>query len=260
MEVERIMKTMATIAAAVAVLLVASMAGQAADITAKDIIERSDDLMRGINSYSEMTMKVTTPRYRRTVKMKVWTAGRDKAFILVLSPAKDAGVTFLKLKREMWNYRPDIERTIKIPPSMMLQSWMGSDFTNDDLSRADSFIVDYTHKIVAEEQYDGVLCWKIELLPKPDAPVIWGKVVSWVSQVDFIGRRTEFYDEDMQVSKLLTADKVITASGRKVASHVMMVNKKKVGQQTELFYNQIKFNIKIPAETFTRRNLTRGVK
>lgn len=254
------MKRTAILAAAIVLLLAALPIGQAADLTAKDIIEKSDDLMRGLSSYSEMTMKVTTPRYERTVKMKAWTQGRDEAFILVLSPAKDAGVTFLKLKREMWNYRPDIENTIKIPPSMMLQSWMGSDFTNDDLSRADSFIVDYKHRIVAVEQYDGVPCWKIEMTPKPEAPVIWGKVVSWVSQGDFIGRRTEFYDEDMQLSKVLAADKVITASGRKVASHVLMINKKKPGNQTELTYDKIAFDIKIPAGTFTRRNLTRGVK
>jgi len=214
------MKRTTILAAALALLLAATLTGQAAEMTAKDIIEKSDDLMRGLSSYSEMTMKVTTPRYERTVKMKAWTQGRDEAFILVLSPAKDAGVTFLKLKREMWNYRPDIENTIKIPPSMMLQSWMGSDFTNDDLSRADSFIVDYTHRIVAEEPYDGVPCWKIELRPKPDAPVIWGKVVSWVSQGDYIGRRTEFYAEDMQLSKVVTADRGSTAAGRRVASHV----------------------------------------
>ena len=231
-----------------------------AAMTAKDIVERSDDLMRGKTSYSEMTMTITTPRYERTVKMKSWTEGREKAFILVTSPARDAGVTFLKLGREMWNYRPDIEQTIKIPPSMMLQSWMGSDFTNDELSRADSMIVDYTHEIVGEEQIDGVDCWKIELVPKPNAPVVWGKIVTYVSKDDFIGRRIEYYDEDMNVAKTLTADRVKVASGRKVATHVVMTNHKKPGHKTEMTFDQIKFDVKIPSVTFTKRNLTRGAR
>jgi len=227
--------------------------------TADQIVERSDDLMRGATSYSEMTMTITTPRYARSLKMKAWTEGRDKAFILVLAPERDAGTTFLKLGREMWNYLPSVERTIKIPPSMMLQSWMGSDFTNDDLARADSFIVDYDHRLLGAEPINGSPCWKVELMPKPNAPVVWGKVVIWVAQDGYVGRRVEYYDEDMQVAKLLTADRIVTASGRKIASHMVMVNKKKPGQQTEVTYDAIKFDVPISADTFTQRNLTRGV-
>jgi outer membrane lipoprotein-sorting protein len=247
---------------AVAITLAAVGAGIAssAEWTADQIIERSDDLMRGKTSYSEMTMVVTTPRYTRSVQMKIWTEGRDKAFIFVTAPARDAGSTFLKLGREMWNYRPDIERTIKIPPSMMLQSWMGSDFTNDDLARADSMIVDYDHRLTGEVRLDGVPCWKIELTPKPNAPVVWGKIVAHVSQDDFIGRRIEYYDEDLAISKTLTADRIITASGRKIASHVVMTNDKKPGQRTEINFQNVQFDQKIPADTFTQRNLTRGVR
>ena len=241
-------------------LLALTLSVASAEITARDIIDRSDDLMRGKNSYTEMTMKITTPRYTRTVEMKCWTEGRDKAFILVTAPARDAGVTFLKLGREMWNYLPSVERTIKIPPSMMLQSWMGSDFTNDDLARADSLVIDYEHKIVGEEQIDGADCWVIELLPKPNAPVVWGKVVVVVMKDGYVGRRVEYYDEDMKIAKVMTSDKLITASGRKVASHVVMVNKKKEGQRTEMTYHRIKFDVNIPADTFTNRNLTRGVR
>ena len=232
----------------------------AGEPTAKEIIERSDDLMRGKTSYTEMSMTVTTPRYTRSFKMKAWTSGRERAFIVVLSPAREAGVTYLKIGREMWNYLPSVERTVKIPPSMMLQSWMGSDFTNDDLARADSLITDYQHRLVGEEAIDGAACWKIELTPLPNAPVVWGKIIGIIQKDGYIGRRMEYYDEDMKLTKTLTTDRLITASGRKIASHMIMTNQSKPGQKTEISYDQIRFEVPVPESTFTEANLTRGVR
>lgn len=231
----------------------------AAELTATQIIEKADDLTRGLSSYSEMTMKVVTPRYEREVRMKAWTEGREKAFIVILAPEKERGVTFLKQGRMMWNYLPDVERTIKIPPSMMSQGWMGSDLSNNDLSRADSLIVDFDHRLAGEETMLGDACWKIELITKPEAPVEWSKVVVWVAKDTYIMRRAEYYDEDEEIARVILVDRIIEASGRKVGSRMVVENKVKEGHSTTLVYSKIEFDVSIAPGTFEKRNLTSGV-
>jgi len=246
------------ILAAVMALTVAATSTSAQDLSAAQIVKKADDLARGETSYAEMTMKVETKRWKRTTKMKAWTKGNEKSFIVISQPAKDKGTTFLKLGREMWNYLPKVERKVKIPPSMMLQSWMGSDFTNDDVSRADSMIVDYTHKIVGEEMIDGKPCWKIECIPHEDAPVFWGKVVTVVQKDGFIYRRTEYYDEDMRVVKVLSLDNIVKTGGRRLPTRYTMINNRKPANKTELIFDKIEFDMKIPDATFTMKNLSRG--
>jgi outer membrane lipoprotein-sorting protein len=231
-----------------------------AEMTAKDIIAKSDDLMRGESSYSELTMKVTSPFYKREMKLKAWTRGRDESFIVVTSPAKDRGVAFLKLDRTMWNYLPTVERTLKMPPSVMAQSWMGSDFSNNDLSRADTMIVDFEHKLVGEETFDGAACWKIELITKPDAPVVWSKIVGWIDKQNYVMRKAEYYDDDGAVAREMTVRDIKTVGTRQVGTHWLMINKKKKGQQTEMFFENMQFDLKIPDSTFSKRNLTSGVR
>ncbi|MDP8222968.1 MAG: outer membrane lipoprotein-sorting protein [Candidatus Lernaella stagnicola] len=254
------MKTKCLIAATILVLIAASL-GLTEEMAARQIIEKADDLMRGATSYSELTMKVHSKHFDRAVGMKVWTQDRDKAFILVMSPAKDRGVAFLKQDREMWNYLPNVERTIKIPPSMMSQSWMGSDFTNNDLSRADTMIVDYDHHLAGTETIDGAECWKLELITKPDAPVVWSKIVTWVQKDNMVMRKTEYYDEDGRVARTMETSKIVkTKDGKLVASYWKMINHKKPGNYTEMIYDEVEFDVAIPAGTFTKRNLTRGVR
>ena len=139
---------------------------------AKEIVQKANDLVMGTTSKGLMTMTIVRPSWSRTVSMKSWSQGNDYYLILITEPARDKGQVFLKRNTDMWNWMPTISRMIKIPPSMMSQSWMGSDFTNDDVSRADSMIVDYTHKIIGEETIDGKPCWKIECIPHEDAPEI----------------------------------------------------------------------------------------
>ncbi len=243
---------------AACIMLTFSVAASAQEPSADEIIKKADDLARGASSYAEMTMKVATKRWKRTTKMQAWTQGTEKSFIVVLQPAKDKGTTFLKLGREMWNYLPKVERKVKIPPSMMLQSWMGSDFTNDDISRADSMITDYTHKIVGEETIDGKPCWKIECIPHENAPVFWGKVVIIVQKDGTIYRRMEYYDEDMQLAKAMSLDQIKETSGRRVPTRYTMTNNKKPDNKTVLIFDKLEFDIKIPDSTFTMQNLSRG--
>ncbi len=221
------------------------------------IIEKADDALRGKSSFSELTMSVKTKRWERQYTMKSWTEGREKSFILIMSPKKDTGTTFLKLKSEMWQYIPRVERKVKIPPSMMLQSWMGSDFTNDDLARDDSIITDYTHKLLGEEMIDGKPAWKIESIPREDAPVFWGKLISFIQKDKNVFRKQEFYDEDMVLSKVMMLDRLKDISGRTVPMRMTMTNTKKPGNKTVMVFDKMQFDIKIPKGTFTQRNLSR---
>ena len=139
---------------------------------AKEIVKKADELMRSKSSYSELTMKIIKPDWSREMGMKVWALEPDYALIYITSPARDKGTVTLKRKNEVWNWLPSAQKVIKIPPSMMLQSWMGSDFTNDDLVRQSSIVEDYNHKLVGEENINGYNCYKIEMIPKPEAGVV----------------------------------------------------------------------------------------
>ncbi len=173
------------------VVMVCSFRAYASELNATDIVRHSDDLMRGDSRSGTYSMKIITSRWERELTLLVRSQGRDKMFIRILSPAKEVGIGTLRIKNEMWNYLPTVEKTIKIPPSMMLRPWMGSDFANDDLVKESSIVNDYTHKIIGHEDINGDAVLKIELTPKPDAPVIWGKLYQWIRTKDFVPIKEE---------------------------------------------------------------------
>jgi len=222
---------------------------------AKSIVSKSDSLMRGAKSYGRMKMIIERPKWTRTIVMDVWTKGTANAFIRTLSPAKEKGVTFLKIGREAWNYLPSVERTIKIPPSMMLQSWMGSDFTNDDLVKADSLIVDYTHKIIGEFEGGGQKQWKLELIPKENAAVVWGKVVMNIRKDNYVMTKTEYYNEDMVMVKFIETGSIQKIEGKDIPMKLSMTNLRKTGHKTSMIYEKLTFKPNISADTFTQGNL-----
>ncbi|MCF8412410.1 MAG: outer membrane lipoprotein-sorting protein, partial [Melioribacteraceae bacterium] len=163
--------------------------------TANEIIARAENILKGESAHGTIEMEIVTPDYERTLKMESWWVGNEKALIVIEKPRREAGNKTLKIGNEMWNYLRNTETTIKIPPSMMLQSWNGSDFTNDDLVRESNLEDDYEQSIIADEEVDGEMCWKILLVPKPDAPVVWGKLHYWVRKSDYIPAVVEYYDE-----------------------------------------------------------------
>ena len=145
---------------------------------AKQIIQRAEDAIKGkTSSYSVMEMTVRTPDYTRTMTMESWTSGTSKALVKILSPVREAGNRTLKLGNDIWMYLRNTETTIRIPPSMMLQSWNGSDYTYDDMVREETLTKDYDIKLVGSEKIAGVDCWKLQLIPKPNAPVVWGQLL-----------------------------------------------------------------------------------
>jgi len=159
---------------------------------ADEIIKKTDNNMRGKNVYMKMSMTIKSLRHERTIKMQTWAEGKKKSFVKITYPPRDKGITFLSLGNEMWQYIPRIERTIKIPPSMMLQNWMGSDISNDDMVKQSSIVDDYNAKIIKHENS----LVTIELIPHEDAAVVWGKIVSIIDTSHYTNVKDTFYDED----------------------------------------------------------------
>lgn len=225
--------------------------------SAKKIVKKADELMKGKSSYAEVTMKIVKPNWSRTMGMKIWAIEPDYALIYITEPARDKGTVTLKRKKEVWNWIPTVRRVIKIPPSMMLQSWMGSDFTNDDLVKESSVVNDYIHKIIGEEKFGGYYCYKIESIPKPEAGVVWGKLVSWIAKEKFFQLKTEFYDEDGKLVKTYTGSIIKKMGGRTIPTHWEMIPVNKPGEKTVFNYKKIKFNINVKPSFFSERNMKR---
>jgi outer membrane lipoprotein-sorting protein len=225
--------------------------------SAAEIIERMEDVMRGESSRAEMTMTIERPRYTREVSMKAWALGEDYSLILITAPARDQGTTFLKRNNEIWNYVPNIDRTIKMPPSMMSQSWMGSDFTNDDLVRESSTIEDYDHSIIREEEYNGRDAWVLELIPKPDTPIVWGKVLIWVDKEHYIMLKEENYDQRNNLANKIEFQNIGEMGGRIFPSKMVLTPADKPEQRTILEYESLEFNVDLEPSFFTQQNMRR---
>src|SRR3989304_7662285 len=156
-------------------------------IDGKEIIRRMDLLMRGNTSSGVYEMTIRDPGWERTLRLRVWEKRKEKkTFIRILSPSKEEGIGTLKIGFEMWNYLPKVEKTIKVPPSMMMQAWMGRDFPNDDLVKESSIGGGYLHRLTGEVTMDGFDAYRIEAVPKPDAPGVWAKILYWVRKGDYV--------------------------------------------------------------------------
>ncbi|MEY3369238.1 MAG: hypothetical protein RI973_2393 [Bacteroidota bacterium] len=221
------------------------------------IVKKADDRARGNTSIAEMTITTVRPKWSRDMKIKTWSKGQDLALVLVQSPAKDKGVTFLKRKKEVWNWIPSIERNIKLPPSMMSQSWMGTDFTNDDLVKESSAVSDYTHRLLGTELQGGRECHKIELIPKPEAAVVWGKLLLWIDKKDHVEMRVEFYDEDGAISQTMVGSDLKMLGGRLLSARMEMTPAGKRGHRTVIAYNSLVFDQPLADSFFTTENMTR---
>jgi outer membrane lipoprotein-sorting protein len=191
------------------------------------------------------------------MEMKTWALEPDYAIVLITAPAKEKGTVTLKRETEIWQWLPSINRVIKIPPSMMMQSWMGSDFTNDDLVRESSVVNDYTHKILGEDTLSGYDCYKIELSPKPQATVVWGKIIVWITKKNYLQLRTDYYDEDGTRMRKMIGGDVKELGGRIIPTHWEMIPLDEEGHKTIMDYLEIKFNIDTDPSFFSQQNMKR---
>jgi hypothetical protein len=225
------------------------------ELTAREIIKKADEKGRGITNQGTMTLTIVRPDWTRSITMKSWSKGTEYSLIYITAPAKEKGQVFLKRQKDMWNWVPSIERMIKIPPSMMMQSWMGSDFTNDDLVKESSIVVDYTQKLAGRENVRGMDCYKIELIPLPDAAVTWGKVITWITVKGFNQWKAEYYDEDMELVNQMNAFDIKTMGDREIATRLEIEPLNKKGNKTILEINSSVFNKPIPDSFFSQQNM-----
>ncbi len=242
---------------ALAVALLLAMGEIAFAQSAVEIVRRADLNMRGESSESEIVMTILRPNWTRSITMKGWSLGTHYSMVYITAPARDAGTSFLKRRNEIWNWVPNIGRTVKLPPSMMMQSWMGSDFTNDDLVRESSIVDDYTHTLLGEETIEGLRCHKIEMKPKPDAPVVWDRILVWISTDDYLQLRSEFYDEFGELVNIMVGSDVKVFDGRKIPSRMEMIPVEKKGHKTVMEYKKLTFKTNLKEDFFSVANMRR---
>lgn len=220
-------------------------------------VEESEKHIQGKSFVATGTMTVVRGKEDRKMKMKLWWKDRKFALIRILEPKKDEGTGNLRIKSDLWQYLPKVNRIIRVPSSMMLQSWMGSDFSNDDLVKGGSLLTDYTHKELGKEKILGQDTVKIECTPKPDAPVVWGKVILWVRASDNAFIKQEFYTEKGDLIKVLSGDNIQKFGSHTIPIKLSMKNMKKDNSETIIEYEKdtIEFDKDIPESFFTQENL-----
>ena len=218
------------------------------------IVEKAFDYWRGMSSVSKFSMQISRPDFKREMVMKGWTKDRDKALFFVEAPPKDYGNGSLKKGREMWSYNPKINRVVKIPPSMMGQSWMGSDFSNDDLAKSDTILDDYSHSLIKEEKIDGIMVYTIESVAKDDAPVVWGKQVLVIRE-DMIMLKETFFDEEMIPVKEMVAEQIEMIGGRLFPRVWTMHRLDEEDRFTRLEYLELSFDDEIDDRMFSINSL-----
>jgi len=244
-------------AAAVLIAFALAIAGSAAaqEPSARELVDRVDTLLWGRTLQGEFEMTIATPRWQRTLALRAWMERPKRSFIRILAPAKEKGIGSLRIGAEMWNYLPNVERTVKIPPSMMLQPWMGSDFTNDDLVKQSSAVDDYTQRILRTETTEGGAAYVVEALPGQDAAVVWGKILYWVRKTDFIPLKQEYYSERGELVRVMTFSRLRLMGGRTIPTKWEMRPSDKPGNVTTIVVKSALYDRPIDPEIFTQRNL-----
>jgi outer membrane lipoprotein-sorting protein len=225
--------------------------------SATEIIQKMDDKMQGKSNISEMTMAIVRPKYTRTIAFKNWSLDRDYFMTYITVPAKDKGQVFMKYKSEMWNFTPAINRMIKLPPSMMSQGWMGSDYSNDDLVKQSSVVTDYDHKIVSEEEINGRLCYKIEMIPHLESNIVWGKVFTWVDKELLVSLKSEYFDEENYLVRTELGKEIKKFDDRELPSVIEIIPAEEPENKTIITIKSMDFNVKIEESFFSQQNMKR---
>ena len=229
---------------------------EAQQLSAIEIVRKADEKFNGEkSSMMVMSMTIVRPTWQRTVEFKNWSLGRDYALTLITEPSKDAGQSFLKRATEMWSWNPSISRLIKLPPSMMSQGWMGSDYTNDDILKESSVVNDYTHEITGEEIINGHECYRIRMNSKEDAAVVWGHQIRWIDKKEFLVLRTELFDEDGILVRRENGSEIKVMDGRTLQTKIELLPADEPGNKTIIIIREIKFNIPLEESFFSQQNM-----
>jgi outer membrane lipoprotein-sorting protein len=219
---------------------------------ASEILKRGQSTIRGESTQVVMEMSVVRPDYSRNLKIRAWTYGQSNALVEILDPAKEEGVVSLRTDNQMWNYLPKTDQVVRVPSSLMLQSWMGSDFTIDDLMKASSLVRDYTHKIVREEKIGGERTVLIECKPKPDAPVVWGKIQHWARKSDNLPVQEKYFDEKNQLVRTLRFGKFRKMDDRVIPTVIEVRRAEAPKEYTRVVYRKVVYDRRIGSSLFNR--------
>lgn len=223
--------------------------------SAIEIIDRVEQLMRGESSSASVTMDIVTQHWSRSLDLDVVSLGTEYALVRVRAPQREAGLATLKVDQEVWNYLPRVDRTIKVPPSLMVGAWMGSHFTNDDLVKESRIIEDYDIEVAYEGDREGVEVWELDLTPKPDAPVIWGGITYQVRKDDLMPTWVRYYDEGEELTRIMTFSDFRTMDGRLVPAMMTVRPTDKPEESTTVRYKELEFDIGVDVDYFSLRNL-----
>ena len=252
------MATVMRLTAAAVVTLLAAAAPAAAQVDALEIIDRVDRLLRGDSSRGVATMEVVTEHWERRMTMEIWSLGTDYSLVRLRAPQKEAGTATLKAEDDIWNYLPKVDRTIKVPASMMGGAWMGSHFTNDDLVKDSRLVEDYDVELAFDgDDADGVAVWDFRLTPKPQAAVVWGSIEYRVRQSDDMPLWTKFYDEDGELARTMEHGGFAEFGGRTVPGVMDMYPADKPDERTSIRYEELEFDVDLEPAFFSLRSLQR---
>lgn len=223
-----------------------------------EIIDQVDRLMRGDSSRGVATMEVVTEHWEREMTMEVWSLGTDYSLVRLRAPRRDAGTATLMAGDDIWNYLPKVDRTIKIPASMMGGAWMGSHFTNDDLVKESRLVDDYDVELAFEGDRDGAAVWDLRLTPKPEAAVVWGHMEFRVRQADSMPLWARYYDEDGELARTMEYSAFTEMGGRLVPGVMDMRPADKPDERTTFRYDELEFDVDLAPSFFSLRTLQRG--
>lgn len=222
--------------------------------TAKELVRAAMDHWRGLSSYSEMTMTIHRTDWERSMSMRAWSEGDKLSLVRVTKPKKDAGNGTLLKDNDMWSFSPRINRIIKIPSSMMNQGWMGSDFSNRDISKSTDILDQYEHSLIEQTQLDGHTVYAIEAVPHEDAAVVWGKKILMIRD-DFVLLEEQYWDQDGEMVKVMRSREIVEMGGRTVASVIRMSKLETPQEWTEMTVSAIEFDLELPKSIFTLSSL-----
>ena len=237
-------------------LPLASPADQAPLPTVEELIAKIDELYRSQTSHSRLEMHIATPHWQRRLSLEMWTRGMDETLIRIDAPKKDAGTATLRRQRAMWNYFPRIDKVMKVPPSMMMSAWMGSDFTNDDLVKETSLLEEYRAELLQPERADPAYYY-IDLFPKERTAAVWGRIAIVVRRTDLLPVRQEFYDERGRQMRRMEFDDVRQLGGRRIPTTITVLPLGKEGHRTAIRYLEAQFDQELDTDQFSLRNLRR---
>ena len=230
---------------------------QTSTIIAKEILDKVDDLWRGDSSHGTMSMTITTAHWTRTLTIESWSKGKQKSLMRILAPKKEKGTTTLRSGNNIWNYLPKVKRVIKLPSSMMASSWMGSHFTNDDLVKESRMADDYTFTITFRGEREGRDVGEVTCIPKPDAAIVWGKVVVMVEEESYLPISLLYYDEDLNLARTMTFTDVGQMGGRIMPRLMRIIPTDKPQESTVIKYHEFVFNLPLKDTMFSLRSLQR---